>query len=165
VSTPASSSPSAPQPPPPSSYRFAPAVLLRSFGLLLVTLGVLLALLGLLVAFAGVPRGILTGAVVVAVVLVVAAAALAGRRATLVEFGEEGYRVRLLRGAGVRQARWREVEDAVTATVAGHDCVVLRLRDGGTTTIPVKVLDVDVTTFMQDLSARLDRGHGYRRLR
>ena len=53
----------------------------------------------------------------------------------------------------------------MTATVAGHDCVVLRLRDGRTTTIPVKVLDADAGRVHRGPVGRLDAGHGYRRLR
>ncbi len=64
----------------------------------------------------------------------------------------------------MKQARWRDVEDVVAATVSGHDVVVLRLRDGRTTSIPVRVLDTRADDFVKDLSAHLDRGHGYRRL-
>jgi hypothetical protein len=147
-----------------SDYRFAPALLVRSLGGLLAVLGLLLLLTGVLVVVFDLPAVVLTVLVVVAVVTVVAGGWLVSRRTRLVHFDDTGYRVRLLRGAGVRQARWREVEDAVTATVSGHRCVVLRLRDGRTTTIPVAVLDVDPVTFMADLRARLDKGHGYRRL-
>ena len=148
-----------------TDYRFSTALLLRSMGALLALVGVLLLVVGLLVSLLDLPSGILTTAVVLAVVLVVAGGFLATRVTSLVHFDEAGYRVRWLRGAGVKQARWREVEDAVTASVAGHDCVVLRLRDGRTTTIPVKLLDASPTAFIEDLSGRLDKGHGYRRLR
>ena len=104
--------------------------------------------------------------VVVLVVLAVVASGLVLTRLTpLVHLDEAGYRVRLLRGAGVRAARWRDVEDVVTATVQGHDCVVLRLRDGRTTTVPVAVLDAPREVFVQDLRTHLDAGHGYRRIR
>ena len=148
-----------------TDYRFSPALLLRSMGALLALVGVLLLVVGLLVSLLDLPSGILTTAVVLAVVLVVGGGFLATRVTSLVHFDEAGYRVRWLRGAGVKQARWREVEDAVTASVAGHDCVVLRLRDGRTTTIPVKLLDASPTAFIEDLTGRLDKGHGYRRLR
>jgi hypothetical protein len=147
-----------------TDYRFAPALLVRSLGGLLAVLGLLVLLTAVLVPVLGLPRTVLTAVVVVAVVVVVVGGWLVSRRTRLVRFDDAGYQVRLLRGAGVREARWREVEDAVTATVSGHQCVVLRLRDGRTTTIPVGVLDVDPVTFMTDLRARLDRGHGYRRL-
>lgn len=148
-----------------SEYRFAPALLVRSLGALLAVVGLLLSTVVALVAFAGLPVLVLTVSVVVAVVVVVVGGLLASRRTTLVRFDEAGYQVRLLRGAGVKQARWREVEDAVTAHVAGQDCVVLRLKDGRTTTIPVSVLDADPGALLRDLTAHLDRGHGYRRLR
>ena len=147
-----------------SDYRFSRALLLRSFGLLLAALGVLLFLLTVVVAVLDLSVSVLTGGVVITVVGVVAAALLASRMRTVVVFDDTGYEVRWLRGAGVKQGRWREVEDAVTATVAGHDCVVLRRRDGGTTTIPVDVLDGDPERLLRDLSDHLDRGHGYRRL-
>ena len=148
-----------------SDYRFSTAILVRTWGALLALLGLVLLLVGLLVGVAQLPTAFLTAAVVVAVVVVVAAGVVAARAGTLVHLDENGYRVRWLRGAGVKQARWREVEDVVTASVAGHDCVVLRLRDGRTTTIPVAVLDAPRSALVADLTARLDRGHGYRRLR
>jgi hypothetical protein len=43
-------------------------------------------------------------------------------------------------------------------------CVVLRLRDGGTTTVPVGVLAVDREQFVRELQEHLQRGHGLRRL-
>jgi hypothetical protein len=148
-----------------TDYRFATPIIVRSLGTLLAVIGLVLLVVGLLVGVLDLPVTVLTIAVVVAVVLVVAVGFLATRVSSLVHFDETGYQVRWLRGAGVKQARWREVEDAVTATVSGHDCVVLRLRDGRTTTIPVKVLDASPSDFIEDLSARLDKGHGYRRLR
>jgi hypothetical protein len=148
-----------------SDYRFSTALLVRSMGSLLALVGLVLLVIGVLAAVLDLPPAVLTVAVLVAVVVVVGGGFLATRVTSLVHFDETGYRVRWLRGAGVKQARWREVEDAVTATVSGHDCVVLRLRDGRTTTIPVKVLDASPNAFIKDLSGRLDKGHGYRRLR
>jgi hypothetical protein len=151
--------------PVPSDYRFSTPLLLRSLGALLVLMGVLLLVVGLLVSLLDLPGVVLTVAVVVAVLVVIVGGSLVTRVTPLVHFDEAGYRVRWLRGAGVKQARWREVEDAVTATVSGHDCVLLRLRDGRTTTIPVRVLDATPEAFIKDLRARLDTGHGYRPLR
>ncbi len=148
-----------------TDYRFSTALLVRSMGALLALLGVVLLGAGVLVRALDLPVAVLTVTVVVAVAAVVVGGFLLTRMTSLVRFDTEGYQVRLLRGAGVKQARWREVEDVVTATVSGHDCVVLRLRDGRSTTIPVKVLDVSPTTFVEDLTSRLDKGHGYRRLR
>ena len=49
-------------------------------------------------------------------------------------------------------------------TVEGTRCVVLRLRDGRTTTIPVDVLVGSADAFVRDLQEHLNRGHGYRPL-
>jgi hypothetical protein len=147
-----------------SAYRFSRALLVRSVGALLVLLGLLVVLLAVLVSLLDLPGTVLTVGVVVAVVLVVGAALAASRLTTVLSFDDTGYRVRLLRGAGTRAARWREVEDAVRMTIAGHDCVVLRLKDGRTTTIPVDVLETSPEALLEELSGRLDRGHGYRRL-
>ena len=147
-----------------TDYRFAPALLVRSLGALLVLLGVVVVVVAVLVSAADLPGAVLTVTVVVAVLAVVVAATMLRRVVPLVRFDDDGFRLRFLRGAGVKQGRWREVEDAVTAQIGGQQCVVLRLRDGRTSTIPVGVLDVDPNAFVADLRARLDTGHGYRRL-
>ena len=101
--------------------------------------------------------------VVLVVVAVFGAGYLLTRRTYVVRADAEGYRVRLVRGAGVKAAHWQDVEDVVATHVAGARCVQLRLRNGGTTTIPVDVLAIDGDDFVHDLQNRLDRGHGYRR--
>jgi len=127
---------------------------------LLAAAGVLLVLVAVAVSVLRLPEPFLTAAVVLSVLLLVLGGLTVTRSSTLVRLGEEGYQVRLLRGAGVRRARWRDVEDAVTATVSGHDCVVLRLRDGRTTTIPVQVLAGDREEFARDVRAHLQRSPG-----
>ena len=64
----------------------------------------------------------------------------------------------------MKEAGWKDVEDAVTATARGVPCVVLRLRDGRTTTIPVDALAADREAFVRDLRAHLQRGQGLRPL-
>ncbi len=149
----------------PSDYRFAPPLVVRFLGLVLVGLGVLTVLAVVLTTVLDLPGGVVTAIVVLVVVAVVGVGLVLTRLTPLVHLDEAGYRVRLLRGAGVRAARWRDVEDVVTTTVHGHDCVVLRLRDGRTTTLPVAVLDAPREVFVQDLRTHLDAGHGYRRIR
>ena len=73
--------------------------------------------------------------------------------------------MRYVRGAGVTSARWVDVKDMATTTVAGGPCVVLRLRDGRETTIPVGVLGTDREQFVRDLRRRLDEGRGMRPMR
>jgi hypothetical protein len=145
-------------------YRLAPAVRLQMLGSALVLPGVLVLLAALAVLVLGLPGAVLGVTLVVALVLVLGLGVVAVRRWPVVILDDHGYRLRVLRSAGVRQAAWRDVEDLVTATLRGQDCAVLRLRDGRTTTIPVRLLDTDPDAFVRAVSAYLDRGRGYRRL-
>ena len=145
------------------TVRLAPPVVTRLVGAALVVLAVLLLAGTVVVVLTGASIGVLA-----ALVLLGAAACVAGgwwlrSRAWVVRCTPEGYRVRLVRGAGVTEARWAEVEDAVTAFRHDVACVVLRLRDGRTTTIPVGVLDVDREQFVAELQQWLQHGHGLRR--
>ena len=148
-----------------SDYRFAPPLVVRFFGLVLVGLGLLTVVAVVVAALLDLPGVVVTVAVVLVVAAVVVTGVVLTRLTPLVHLDDAGYRVRLLRGTGVKAARWRDVEDVVTATVHGHHCVVLRLRDGRTTTVPVAVLDAPRQEFVQDLRRHLDAGHGYRRIR
>jgi hypothetical protein len=147
-----------------TEYRFSQPLLVRLLGALIAITGAVVLAVGLLVALTPVPGALLTGVVCLGVVTVVGAGLVLTRLKPVVRLDEAGYQVRLLRRPGVTRARWRDVEDAVTMQVAGQDCVVLRLRDGRTTTIPVRVLDVPADQIVADLATHLDRGHGYRRL-
>jgi hypothetical protein len=148
----------------PTSYRLAPAFVAQLLGLAFVGLALLLFAGTAVVALSGLPADLL-----VAVVLgcVVAAAALAWwlqRRAWVLRCTDDGYRVRLVRGAGVREERWSQVEDVVTTYRRNVACLELRLRDGRTTTIPVGVLAVDKDEFVREVQGWLQRGHGLRPL-
>ncbi|HET9759824.1 MAG TPA: hypothetical protein VFP51_08740 [Nocardioidaceae bacterium] len=149
-----------------SSYRFAAPFIVRMTGVGLVAVGVLVLVLAGLVAALSLPEAVLSAGLLVAVVLclVVLAGLAALRRRDVVRLDETGYRVRYVRGAGVRQAPWKDVEDVTAPTVEGQRCVVLRLRDGRTTTMPVDVLAGSADAFVRDLQQHLNRGHGYRRL-
>jgi hypothetical protein len=146
-----------------SGYRLAPALAARLVGLLLVLLAVLVLAGTLLVAVLDGPSALLLviggGAVVAVVALVVPL-----RSVRVVALDDEGYRVRMIRGAGVRTARWRDVSEAVAASPHGVDCVVLRLKDGRTTSIPVAAVDAARDDFVADLRAHLRRGEGLRPL-
>lgn len=149
----------------PSDYRLSAAVTVRILGAALVAAGLLVGLAAALVALLD---GSGATTLAVAVVLWAAVAVLALlllRLAPVVRLDEVGYRVRWVRGAGVREGRWKDVEDVVASTVGGARCVVLRHRDGRTTTIPVDLLAAEVETFVEDLRGHLNRGHGYRPVR
>jgi hypothetical protein len=148
-------------------YRFSALFALRVLGA--VCTGVGLVVVALVVAAAvvspgPVPDGVLVAVAVLAAVTIVGLALLVLRRPVVVTFDESGYRVRLVRGSGVRQASWTDVEDASAEVVAGERCIVVRLHDGRTTTVPVGVLEGRPDDFVHDLQRHLDAGHGYRRV-
>ena len=149
----------------PSSFSLAPALRARLLGSGLVAIGTVV-LIGMLVTWlADLPTAFVSGLVVLALVGVVTLGLLVGRRHWVLRLDEHGYRVRALRTAEVKSARWTDVLDLQATTVAGQRCVVLRLRDGRTTTLPVDAIEGGSTVLVQTLTEHLDRGHGYRRLR
>ena len=148
----------------PSDYRFSSAFVARLLGGLLALVGLVVVLVAAGVALLDLSGVVLSAAVFGAALTFLVLGGLLVRRPVVVALSREGYRVRLVRGAGVRAARWTEVEDVAAVVVQGQPCVVLRLRDGRTTTVPVGVLAVDNDGFVRDLQEHLDRGHGYRPL-
>lgn len=147
-----------------SDYRLAPLVVARIVGSYLVAMAVVVLAATVLVAAAGWTPDVLVVLLVAALVGLVATVWWLRARAYVVRFDDDGYRVGLVRGAGVRQARWDQVRDAATTSPGGAPHVVLRLRDEGTTTIPVAALATDREQFVRDLQERLQRGHGLRQL-
>ena len=138
-----------------SDYRLAPAIGARLMGVVLVGLAILVLVTTVVVALVDASPIVLVGVAVLGVASIVVAGYLLTRRAYVVRLDESGYRVRLVRGAGVREARWVEVEEAVTGSPHGLPCVILRLRDGRTTTIPVQALAGEPDTFVRDVRAHL----------
>jgi len=147
-----------------SRYRFSGSFVVRLLGLGLAAVGVVVVVLVALAALLSPPAAVLATVVVAAVVAVLALGLVAMRRPVVVRFDQRGYQVRWVRGAGVRQAEWKQVEDATATVLGGERCVVLRLRDGRTTTVPVGILAGRPDDFVRDLQQHLDTGHGYRRV-
>jgi len=147
----------------PSDYRLAPAFGARLVGVLVIAAALLMFLATGLVAVLD-----LHTLVLIPVVLLVLAGIFAFggvvRGSTVVHFDDDGYRVRLIRGAGVKQASWADVTEVATSQPRGVRCLVLRLRDGGTTTIPVDAVAGDREAFVRDLRDHLKRGKGHRPL-
>lgn len=147
-----------------SDYRLAPAFAARFVGGLLVSLAVLLVVVTVLVVTLRLPGVLLLAVAVVGAAATLTAAYVISQRVAVVHLGAEGYRVRLVRGAGVTAAGWREVEEAVTASPGGVPVVRLRLTEGRTTTIPVHALAADRDEFVRDLQRHLQHGQGLRPL-
>ena len=148
----------------PRDYGLAPRLRARLMGTFLAAVGVTLLVMTIVVVAFELPGDVLSGVILLVVVGVFALAFFLGRRWFVVRLDDVGYQVRFVRGAGVTAARWTDVEDLTTAVVAGSECVLLRLRDGRSTTIPVALIEGDQEEFVDELQRRLDRGHGYKRL-
>ena len=146
-------------------FALAPALRARLLGTGLVAIGTVVVLGVLLAWLADLPTALVSGVVALALVGVVVLGLLLGIRHWVLRLDEHGYRVRVLRTAEARSARWTDVLDLNATTLAGQRCVVLRLRDGRTTALPVDVIDGGSTRLVKAISDHLDRGHGYRRVR
>jgi hypothetical protein len=117
------------------------------------------------VALLRLPPDLIVVVALLAVVTIFLLGFVVVRRWFVVRVDETGYRVRFVRGAGVRSGRWSDVEDVQTQTLAGARCVVLRLRDGRRTTVPVDLIEGDRDEFVRELQRRLDRADGRNRRR
>ncbi|GAB3791477.1 hypothetical protein GCM10027601_36900 [Nocardioides ungokensis] len=132
-------------------------------GTLLVILAVALFAATALVALLHLPLDLLVVLAVLGLVGVFVVG-YALRKKYVVHLDDEGYRVRLVRGAGVSEASWKDVEEVVAASPRGIDCLVLRLSDGRTTTIPVSAVAADRDDFARDVRDHARRGEGLRPL-
>ena len=130
-------------------FALAPALRARLLGTGLVAIGAVVVLGVLLAWLADLPTGLVSGVVVLALVGVVVLGLLLGLRHWVLRLDEHGYRVRLLRTAEARSARWTDVLDLNATTLAGQRCVVLRLRDGRTTALPIDVIEGGSTRLVE----------------
>lgn len=143
-------------------HRLAPAVAARLLGAVLCAVAVLILVSTLLIAVLDLHTAFLLVPVLITIASLVACWWLWREKGWVVKFTDEGYRVQWVRGVGAASARWKDVEDAVTTTLLEAPVVVLRLRDGRTTTIPVEMLAMDREAFARDLREHLRRGQGLR---
>lgn len=148
----------------PTLYRLARPVVVRLLGLGLLALAVLVFATTLVIALTDAGPDVLVLVAVVGLVVLGLGAWWLSKRAYVVKATVDGYRIGVVRSAGVREARWNQVEDAVTATIKGVPVVVLRLKAGATTTIPVTVLAIDREDFVRELQQHLQRGHRLRQV-
>lgn len=142
----------------PTHYRLAPALIARFIGVAVIALAVLVFVATVVVGLLG---GGVVWIVAVAVIGLIGVFALGWwlrSKAYVVRCSTQGYSVRFVRGAGVKEARWSDVEEAVTATPHGYPCLVLRLKSGGTTTIPVELLATDREQFVREMQRHLGQG-------
>ena len=144
-------------------YRLAPSVAARLLGVVLCAVAVLILLSTLAIAVIDLHTAFLLVPVVLVVLLLVGVWWAWRRKGWIARLTDEGYRIQWVRGVGAASGRWADVEDAVTTIVVNAPVVVLRLRDGRTTTIPVEMLAVDREAFVRDIQQHLRRGQGLRK--
>ena len=146
-------------PTPLATYRLAPALGARLVGRSLVTLAVLVVLATLVGDLTGLGWRLAGGLTAVGVVVVAAWAFYLFRRASVVRLTDAGYAVRLVAGVGVSSASWGEVEEVVAASPAGEPCLVLRLKGGRLTRLPMAALAADPDAFAHDVRRRVRDAH------
>ena len=146
-----------------SVHRIAPAVAARLLGVLLCAVAVLILLSTVVLAVLDLHTVFLLVPVGLTLVLLALAGWAWRTRGWVARLTPEGYRIQWVRGVGTASGRWQDVEDAVATTIANAPVVVLRLRDGRTTTIPVEVLATDREAFVRDVQQHLQRGRGLRK--
>jgi hypothetical protein len=146
-----------------SDYRLAPAFGARLVGVLVIAAAILMFLATGVVAVLDLHTLVLVPVALLVLAGIFAVGALV-RGSVVVHLDNVGYRVRLIRGAGVKQASWADVVEVATSQPRGVRCLVLSLRDGGTTTIPVDAVAGDREAFVRDVRDHLTRGKGHRPL-
>ena len=147
-----------------SDFRLAPLVVARFVGLYLVLFAIVVFVATGLVAALDLPGDVLVGVLLLGLAGLVGLAWWLRSGTYVVRFVADGYRVKMVRGAGVTGARWVDVENASTFTLHNAACVGLRLRDGRTTTIPVETMAIDREQFVRELQQHLQGGQGLRAL-
>lgn len=148
---------SSPHVPSVTDYRLAPAVTARFVGAYLVLLALVLLTTTAAAVALDLNADLLVLVLGVGVLGLIGVAWWLRTRLAVVRLTDSGYQVRMVRAAGVTEARWSEVEDAVAAAPRGIECLVLRLRDGRSTTIPVELVAGDKDEFARDVRAHLKR--------
>lgn len=146
------------------TYRFAPTVTARFVGLAFIALAVYVFLAVMVISVTG-------GGMTAVFVALLAGLAVVGlfswwliAGAYVVRCTADGYRVGMVRGAGVKKAAWHEVENATADTVRGIQLLVLHLSGGRRTSIPVAVLAVDKEEFVREMQRHLAAGQGVTRI-
>jgi hypothetical protein len=109
----------------------------------------------------GTPRGLLA---LVTLVVVVAGLVALLRPPRVLTLTDEGYRVSLVRGAGVYRAAWTDVESVGTQTVGGALALVFSLKGGAHSAVPLTLLGQHNLAAQREVHQRLNDAHGYRRL-
>ena len=136
-------------------YRPHRALVARVLGTGILLLALLVLIATVVLTVVGAPEWVLVFLVLGYIAAFAVLATWAVKTAWIVRLDETGYRVRFVRGAGVRAASWSEVSDLAATEAGGFPCLELTLGDGRTTLIPVEVMDGDREQFVRDVRDHL----------
>ncbi|WP_125568647.1 hypothetical protein [Nocardioides baekrokdamisoli] len=139
----------------PQIYRPHRALIARLLGTGILVLALLVIVATVVLTVIGAPEWVLVILVLIYIAAFAALAAWAVKTVWFVRLDEVGYRVRFVRGAGVRSAAWTDVAGLAATEPKGIPCLELTLNDGGVTLIPVEVLDADREQFVRDVREHL----------
>jgi hypothetical protein len=142
-----------------TSYRLSPALGARLVGRSLVTLAVLVLVATLVDLVSGIGWVLVGGLTALGLLLILVWAWYLFRGGWAVRLTAQGYAVRLLRGVGARAASWSEVDQVGAASPGGQPCLVLHLRDGRATRLPMAALAGDPDAFAHDVRRRVRDAH------
>lgn len=145
-----------------TDFRLSPALTARLLGVTLLGGAALVVIATLAIAIADMHSVFLVVPVVVVAVAMVAL--MVWSNTWVLRLSEEGYQVRRIRSAGTTAAPWRDVEDLTSGDVDGVPCLLLRLRDGRSTTLPLGALHVDGQVLASKIAEHLNRANGLRKL-
>ena len=141
-------------------YRWSRAYGLRFVGVSAVVLGVL----WMIVAVMGFPTWSLVLLGVAGAVVVVCLVRFVVVPPVLLELSVDGYRLRHVRGGGVAAAGWPEVDSVTGGAGERGSLMVVTLRAGGTTVVPLVLLGARAVPAERAVHERLNAAFGYRRL-
>ena len=145
---------------PPTFYRLAPIIAARLVGLGFLVFIAATVALTVVVARTSLSPDLIVVFLVVGLLAVIGVGSWLRTSAYVVRLDEAGYSVRLVRGAGVKDGTWAAVTEAVAARPRDVECLVLKLKDGTTTRIPVGLLAVDKDRFALEVGGYLHRSRG-----
>jgi hypothetical protein len=142
-----------------TSYRLAPALGARLVGRSLVTLGLVVLVLTVVAGVVGGGWPLVVLVVTAGLVLLAVWAWWLLRVAWALRLTPEGYAVRLLGGIGATTATWSDVVEVAASSPGGRPCLVLSLRDGRSTRLPMAALAADRDAVAVDVRRRVRDAH------
>ena len=149
-----------------TQYRWPRPLMLRFTGVVTAALGTLW-IVGVVFdvwVVSGLGATVYVVALSATALVLIVALVLLGRPPLVIEMASDGYRLHHLRGGGVATAQWRDVESAQTQSSSNGPLIVIQLKDGRRSLLPLTLLGARAVEAEREIHDRLSTGHGYRPL-